>query len=529
MLDDLPAGQPWTVPVMSFLVAHPRGRLLFDTGVHCQARVDPIGRMGAERAKRLVVKSKAGEDVVPQLALLGLTARRRRATWPTRTCTSITAAATSSSRARPSWCRRRRWRRRAGPASRRGYNPSPIDFDHPLDYRLVDGEHDVFGDGSVILFPTFGHTPGHQSLRVRAGQGRRTWSAPPTPATRARTWTATCCRASCGTGRPCASRSPRCAACATRPGATVFYGHDPAQWQRHAARARRRRLARDRRARDPARRARPSPKGRAGTTAGSGSPTSTPSACSRSTRTARPRPSSRSPQQPSGLGWLPDGRCSSSRCSTAGCCGWRTASRAEHADLVRARHRATATTWWSTRAAAPTSATSASTATSGEAAADHVPRRASTPTARVTRAADDLVFPNGTVITPDGRTLIVGETMRRSASPRSTSPPTARSRNRRVWAAARRRGFPTASASTPRARSGSPTRAGPSCCACARAARSTAQSRPAPAHAFACMLGGADRRTLFVCTCTGSGPAMADKRDGRIETVRVDVPGAGLP
>jgi hypothetical protein len=45
MLDDLPAGQPWTVPVMSFLVAHPKGRFLFDTGVHCQVRIDPIGRI----------------------------------------------------------------------------------------------------------------------------------------------------------------------------------------------------------------------------------------------------------------------------------------------------------------------------------------------------------------------------------------------------------------------------------------------------------------------------------------------------
>jgi N-acyl homoserine lactone hydrolase len=74
MLDDLPAGQPWVVPVVSFLVAHPRGRLLFDTGVHCQARIDPIGRMGAERAKRLTVKSREGDDVVPQLGLLGLKA-----------------------------------------------------------------------------------------------------------------------------------------------------------------------------------------------------------------------------------------------------------------------------------------------------------------------------------------------------------------------------------------------------------------------------------------------------------------------
>ena len=73
MVSDLAAGQPWTVPVLSFLVDHPRGKLLFDTGVHCQARVDPVGRLGPERVKRLTVKSQAGDDVVPQLARLGLT------------------------------------------------------------------------------------------------------------------------------------------------------------------------------------------------------------------------------------------------------------------------------------------------------------------------------------------------------------------------------------------------------------------------------------------------------------------------
>jgi glyoxylase-like metal-dependent hydrolase (beta-lactamase superfamily II) len=37
--------------------------------------------------------------------------------------------------------------------------------------RLVDGEHDVFGDGSVVCLPTHGHTPGHQSLRLRLNSG----------------------------------------------------------------------------------------------------------------------------------------------------------------------------------------------------------------------------------------------------------------------------------------------------------------------------------------------------------------------
>ncbi len=47
--------------------------------------------------------------------------------------------------------------------------------------------------------------------------------------------------------------------------------------------------------------------------------------------------------------------------------------------------------------------------------------------------------------------------------------------------------------------------------------------------AFACMLGGSDRRTLFVCTCSGSGPEITSRRDGRIEICPVGTPGAGLP
>lgn len=44
---------------------------------------------------------------------------------------------------------------------------SPSDFDLGHDVVRVDGEHDVFGDGRVVCVPTPGHTPGHQSLKVR--------------------------------------------------------------------------------------------------------------------------------------------------------------------------------------------------------------------------------------------------------------------------------------------------------------------------------------------------------------------------
>jgi len=40
-------------------------------------------------------------------------------------------------------------------------------FDHGHDRLEVVGEHDVFGDGLIVCMPTPGHTPGHQSLRIR--------------------------------------------------------------------------------------------------------------------------------------------------------------------------------------------------------------------------------------------------------------------------------------------------------------------------------------------------------------------------
>ncbi len=49
-------------------------------------------------------------------------------------------------------------------------------------------------------------------------------------------------------------------------------------------------------------------------------------------------------------------------------------------------------------------------------------------------------------------------------------------------------------------------------------------------HAYACMLGGPQRRTLFMLTAETINPDGARaKSSGRIEMLEVDVPGAGLP
>jgi sugar lactone lactonase YvrE len=49
-------------------------------------------------------------------------------------------------------------------------------------------------------------------------------------------------------------------------------------------------------------------------------------------------------------------------------------------------------------------------------------------------------------------------------------------------------------------------------------------------NCFACMLGGDDRRTLYLVTAPTSIEAeVSVSRTGRIEQARVDVGGSGLP
>jgi glyoxylase-like metal-dependent hydrolase (beta-lactamase superfamily II) len=44
----------------------------------------------------------------------------------------------------------------------------------PNSFQAVDGEYDVWGDGSIICVPTPGHAPGHQSLLVTGDDGSKT-------------------------------------------------------------------------------------------------------------------------------------------------------------------------------------------------------------------------------------------------------------------------------------------------------------------------------------------------------------------
>jgi len=149
------------------------------------------------------------------------------------------------------------------------------------------------------------------------------------------------------------------------------------------------------------------------------------------------------------------------------------------------------------------------------------------PTGEVKVAARDLSFPNGCVITPDRRTLIVAESMAARLAAFDIAHDGSLS-NRRVFAQLEGKvpdGICLDAA-------GAVWVASPFSSECVRVhegGRISATVKVST-QAYACMLGGIDRKTLFICTAADADPAKCvAERSGRIEHVQVAVPGAGLP
>ncbi len=146
-----------------------------------------------------------------------------------------------------------------------------------------------------------------------------------------------------------------------------------------------------------------------------------------------------------------------------------------------------------------------------------------------TIAADDLAFPNGMVITPDGHTLVVGESMAGRLTAFDLAADGALS-NRRIWAELPDGNLPDGICLDAEGAIWSACPISGLVHRIAEGGRVLQTIDTGRGGAFACMLGDDDRRTLYVCTAGTSEPERCKvARDGRIERIRVDVPGAGLP
>ena len=143
-----------------------------------------------------------------------------------------------------------------------------------------------------------------------------------------------------------------------------------------------------------------------------------------------------------------------------------------------------------------------------------------TPDGKARVVADNMAFPNGSVITPDDRTLIVAESFAARLTAFTIEEDGSLS-ERRVWAKLRS----VAPDGISLDEEGSIWAAAPGIGKVVRVFEGGKVSHKVKVstQAYACMLGGPDRTTLYVTTSTN------DRLTGKLEFVEVDVPGAGLP
>lgn len=164
-----------TLPVNAFLVEHPAGLCLFDTGQSVQAtgagyfpRWQPFFRLAR-------FELEADDEAAAQLIALGISPQDIRWVILSHLHTDHVGGLAAFGAAEV-FVTRREWERAGGLYGRiRGYLPQY--WPAGVEPRLLDldtggfapfpGSYDLAGDGTLAIVATPGHTPGHASLLVR--------------------------------------------------------------------------------------------------------------------------------------------------------------------------------------------------------------------------------------------------------------------------------------------------------------------------------------------------------------------------
>jgi N-acyl homoserine lactone hydrolase len=166
------AGRDETIelPVLSVLLRHAQGNVLFDTGCHPCVAEDAAARWGG-MAKFITPIMGPSDNVLAGLSGLGLGAEDIDLVVNSHLhpdhcgCNAFFKKATVIVHALDLEAAR------APDSLARGY--VAIEWEHPLPMEAISGERDLFGDGCIVLMPLPGHTPGSTGALValdRCGQ-----------------------------------------------------------------------------------------------------------------------------------------------------------------------------------------------------------------------------------------------------------------------------------------------------------------------------------------------------------------------
>ncbi|NLG95279.1 MAG: N-acyl homoserine lactonase family protein [Acetomicrobium flavidum] len=160
-------GQIVTVPVPCFLIEHPKGLILFDTGMSKELidNPDPVKRIGPIIRMSTPIMKK-GEDIVSQLDKLGI--KPKDIKYVVNSHLHFDHAGNNADFPDSTFIVQKTEIRIAyWPEVYQKFAYLRADFDHPLNYQTIEGDVDLFGDGTIQLWLTAGHSQGHQSMVVK--------------------------------------------------------------------------------------------------------------------------------------------------------------------------------------------------------------------------------------------------------------------------------------------------------------------------------------------------------------------------
>ena len=152
-----------------------------------------------------------------------------------------------------------------------------------------------------------------------------------------------------------------------------------------------------------------------------------------------------------------------------------------------------------------------------------------TPEGDARSVGDEVIFPNGMVIAPDGRTLIVAESFASKLSAFDIEPDGSLVRGR-VFAKLPKGKLPDGIALDAESAIWLASFTSDEFLRVREGGEITHRVALPNSRAVACALGGEDRRTLFLMTTDADLAELTQGRSrGFVEQLRVDVPGAGIP
>jgi glyoxylase-like metal-dependent hydrolase (beta-lactamase superfamily II) len=219
------AAERVSVPVPFYVIEHPDGVALFDCGYHADLADPQDSYRQALRAQDIDISFEPGDLVGPALERLDIDPARVRYLVLSHLHFDHAGGLHQIPNAELV-VQRVEWAAGSDEEMARRYFLFSRFFDLGHKVKLVEGEHDLFGDGSVVTIPSFGHTPGHQSLRVRSDMGDHILVGD------------ACYNCEVVETRDFPAFSDHAAMNASLdrlltlrdPGTVMVFGHDPAQW-----------------------------------------------------------------------------------------------------------------------------------------------------------------------------------------------------------------------------------------------------------------------------------------------------------